>query len=164
MGWAYFHIRCHPKDIKSFIRSYDSATLVKTPATRCVFSASVTVSKPKCVGRSGSRGALSEVVVAGVREVREGRVVQKDRAARAAEEGFRDLRRDEIGDLSAGRAAILANRLLGSVEGVLLDICQPDRKADEKFPCMVQGRCSRRRSSFSLAWGYLDEASAEWWG
>lgn len=34
------------------MRSYVSATLVNTPATRCVFSASVTVSKPKCVSRS----------------------------------------------------------------------------------------------------------------
>lgn len=34
------------------MRSYVSATLVKTPATRWVFSASVTVWKPKCVSRS----------------------------------------------------------------------------------------------------------------
>lgn len=34
------------------MRSYVSATLVKTPATRSVFSDSVTVSKPKCVSRS----------------------------------------------------------------------------------------------------------------
>lgn len=33
------------------MRSYVSATLLNTPATRCVFSASVTVSKPKCVSR-----------------------------------------------------------------------------------------------------------------
>jgi len=31
------------------MRSYDSATLVKTPDTRSVFSDSETVSKPKCV-------------------------------------------------------------------------------------------------------------------
>lgn len=34
------------------MRSYVSATLVKTPATRWVFSDSETVSKPKCVSRS----------------------------------------------------------------------------------------------------------------
>lgn len=38
--------------MRSFIRSYVSATLLNTPATRCVFSASVTVWKPKCVSRS----------------------------------------------------------------------------------------------------------------
>jgi hypothetical protein len=38
-----------PRDMKSFILSYDSATLVKTPATRPSFSDSGTVSKPKCV-------------------------------------------------------------------------------------------------------------------
>lgn len=35
--------------MRSFIRSYDSATFVKTLATLSVFSASVTVSNPKCV-------------------------------------------------------------------------------------------------------------------
>jgi len=45
------------------MRSYDSATLVKTPATRSRFSASVTVSKPKCVGREGSGMAYSGVCV-----------------------------------------------------------------------------------------------------
>lgn len=34
------------------MRSYVSATLLKTPATRCVFSDSVTVWNPKCVSRS----------------------------------------------------------------------------------------------------------------
>lgn len=38
-----------PRDMKSFILSYDSATLVKTPATRPSFSDSGTVSNPKCV-------------------------------------------------------------------------------------------------------------------
>lgn len=71
-GWASgngltnFHMRCQPKDIKSFIRSYDSATLLNTPATRFLFSASVTVSYPKWLGRLDvSLGAASraEVVV-----------------------------------------------------------------------------------------------------
>lgn len=44
--------------MRSFILSYDSATLVKTPATRPAFSASLTVSKPKCVVRPCS-GRLS---------------------------------------------------------------------------------------------------------
>jgi hypothetical protein len=47
--------------MRSFMRSYDSATLVKTPATRSRFSASVTVSKPKCVGLDGSGIAYSGV-------------------------------------------------------------------------------------------------------
>lgn len=43
-------MRCQPKDIRSFILSYDSATLWKTSATRSVFSASDRPSsKPKCV-------------------------------------------------------------------------------------------------------------------
>lgn len=50
--FPYFHTRCQPKDMRSFMRSYVSATLVKTPATRWVFSDSVTVSKPKWVSRS----------------------------------------------------------------------------------------------------------------
>lgn len=51
---TYFHTRCQPKDIRSFMRSYDSATLVNTPATFSLFSPSVTVWKPKCVGLDGS--------------------------------------------------------------------------------------------------------------
>lgn len=47
---TYFQIRCQPKDIRSFMRSYDSATLWKTPATRSVFSDSDRPSwNPKCV-------------------------------------------------------------------------------------------------------------------
>lgn len=46
-----FHTRCQPKDIRSFMRSYVSATLLNTSATRFLFSASVTVSNPKWVGR-----------------------------------------------------------------------------------------------------------------
>lgn len=54
--WS-FHIRCQPKDMRSFMRSYDSATLWKTLATRSVLSASVTPSsKPKCVVREGGGG------------------------------------------------------------------------------------------------------------
>lgn len=50
--WTYFQIRCQPKDIRSFMRSYDSATLWKTPATRSVFSDSDRPSwNPKCVVR-----------------------------------------------------------------------------------------------------------------
>lgn len=45
------------------MRSYVSATLLKTPATRCVFSASVTVSKPKCVSRSAVLLVLAPVPV-----------------------------------------------------------------------------------------------------
>lgn len=49
---TYFQTRCQPKDIRSFMRSYDSATLWKTPATRSVFSDSESPSsKPKCVVR-----------------------------------------------------------------------------------------------------------------
>lgn len=44
-------MRCQPKDIRSFMRSYVSATLLNTSATRFLFSASVTVSNPKWVGR-----------------------------------------------------------------------------------------------------------------
>lgn len=55
-------MRCQPKDMRSFILSYESATLVKTSATRCVFSDSVTVSKPKCV--VFSPGLLPELVLA----------------------------------------------------------------------------------------------------
>lgn len=61
---AYFHTRCQPRDIRSFMRSYVSATLLKTPATRCVFSASVTVSKPKCVSRSAVGVSFLEVAPA----------------------------------------------------------------------------------------------------
>lgn len=65
---TYFHNRCIPRDIKSFIVSYEAATLLKTPATTkypisttqhspilagilplASFSASATVSNPKCV-------------------------------------------------------------------------------------------------------------------
>lgn len=57
-------MRCQPKDIRSFMRSYDSATLLNTPATRFRFSTSVTVSKPKWVGRLDvSLGAASRVGV-----------------------------------------------------------------------------------------------------
>lgn len=68
--------------MRSFIRSYDSATLVKTPATRSLFSASVTVSKPKWVGREGSGRAYSgieeedELLVLGARD---GTSEEKDR-------------------------------------------------------------------------------------
>lgn len=55
------------------MRSYVSATLVKTPATRSRFSASVTVSKPKCVGLEGSGRAYSGI------ELQDLRVEEKDR-------------------------------------------------------------------------------------
>lgn len=32
-GRTYFHNRCIPSDIKSFMVSYEAATLLKTPAT-----------------------------------------------------------------------------------------------------------------------------------
>jgi hypothetical protein len=50
-------------DIRSFILSYVSATLLKTSATRWVFSASVTVLKPKWVGRSDVALVLVPVLV-----------------------------------------------------------------------------------------------------
>jgi len=46
--WS-FHNLCIPSDMKSFIVSYEAATLLKTPATLASFSASATVSNPKCV-------------------------------------------------------------------------------------------------------------------
>lgn len=46
--WS-FHNLCIPKDMKSFIVSYEDATLLKTPATLASFSFSGTVSNPKCV-------------------------------------------------------------------------------------------------------------------
>jgi hypothetical protein len=45
----FFHRRCKPIDMRSFITSYFCATEEKTPATRCAFSFSSTVSKPKWV-------------------------------------------------------------------------------------------------------------------
>lgn len=42
------------------MRSYVSATLVKTSATRSVFSDSVTVWNPKCVSRSEGRAVVEE--------------------------------------------------------------------------------------------------------
>jgi len=59
---------------------------VKTPATRSRFSASVTVSKPKCVGLEGSGTAYSGVGwdFGGGGADRDGRVDEKDRAAAAA--------------------------------------------------------------------------------
>ncbi len=44
-----FHRRCRPSDMRSFIRSYLSATESKTPATRFAFSPSATSLKPKWV-------------------------------------------------------------------------------------------------------------------
>lgn len=79
------------------MRSYVSATLLNTPATRCLFSASVTVWKPKCVSRSAllltpeaapsSRRAVEEeeeedvVVVVVVVPARAAHVVEKLRAS-----------------------------------------------------------------------------------
>jgi hypothetical protein len=65
--------------MRSFMRSYDSATLVKTPATRSRFSPSVTVSKPKCVGLDGSGIAYSGVEEAAF-GAGDGTVLEKGRA------------------------------------------------------------------------------------
>lgn len=92
---THFHTRCQPKDMKSFMRSYVSATLLNTSATRCVFSASVTVWKPKCVSWSGRLGCgctcepllvvVDDVLVCGVMPAvgmfRAALVVEKSAAA-----------------------------------------------------------------------------------
>lgn len=63
---THFHMRCQPNDMRSFMRSYESATLWKTPATRSVFSASERPSsKPKCVVEDRGGSALPPVFVAG---------------------------------------------------------------------------------------------------
>ena len=93
------------------MRSYDSATLVKTPATRSRFSPSVTVSKPKCVGREGSGIAYSGVVVEAVVGfgAQEGSEVEKGRANRICCSGCATaLRTAGSALLRADRAAIVA--------------------------------------------------------
>lgn len=57
--WS-FHKRWIPRDMKSFMVSYEAATLLKTPATRASFSASATVSNPKCVVLSWLVGCAGE--------------------------------------------------------------------------------------------------------
>jgi hypothetical protein len=44
-----FQHLCTPALMRSFITSYESATLWKTSPTRAAFSCSGTVAKPKCV-------------------------------------------------------------------------------------------------------------------
>jgi hypothetical protein len=93
------------------MRSYDSATLVKTPATRSLFSASVTVSKPKWVGRAGSGMAYSGtelLLLLGF--CCDWRVVEKDRDIR--DSGCKSFEEEVLSDEGialrrAGRATIL---------------------------------------------------------
>ncbi len=72
------------------MRSYDSATLVKTPATRCVFSASVTVSKPKWVVFSPAAAGGGRVAV----DERETAPVEKGRGPASARQGRIDADHD----------------------------------------------------------------------
>lgn len=104
---THFQTRCQPKDMRSFMRSYDSATLVKTPATRCVFSLSVTVSKPKCVLRSPRAEAPSARAIVVVDKARRARDVVW--APRDAEHGRREEAIARPAAVAARRAAMVAD-------------------------------------------------------
>lgn len=102
---THFHTRCQPNDIKSFMRSYDSATLVKTPATRSRFSLSVTVSKPKWVGLDGLGIAYSGVEGF---EVGDGRVLENGRVNRICCSGCAATPRKEGSTLLRACRAVMA--------------------------------------------------------
>jgi hypothetical protein len=99
-------MRCQPKDIRSFILSYDSATLWKTSATRSVFSASDRPSsKPKCVVLSDEVEVLLLFVVGFCAAID----VLKGLAERMEEqEQEREGRKVRVAARKTGRADIFA--------------------------------------------------------
>ena len=122
--------------MRSFIRSYDSATLVKTPATRSVFSDSETVSNPKCVFFAPAPSPGTSEVVSRRTGVMRGR---KERQARI----------DPRDDRTSGRTAIL---LVGAARRAS---CLPVSRNEVDFGNFNMWRCHVAGQISSLMWGQV---------
>lgn len=150
--YTHFHMRCQPKDIRSFILSYDSATLWKTSATRAVFSASdKPSSNPKCVVLSVEFGVLL-LFVAGFCAANDVLKVLAERMEEQEQE--REGRKVRVAVRKTGRADILATNKVLSVRAraAFLVVC-----ARWKCRVQAQSQSSMYDSVAAIGFGALRE-------
>lgn len=150
--YTHFHMRCQPKDIRSFILSYDSATLWKTSATRAVFSASDRPSSnPKCVVLSVEFEVLL-LFVAGLCAANDVLKVLAERMQEQEQE--REGRNVRVAVRKTGRAGILATNKVLSVRSraVFLVVC-----ARSKCRVQAQSQITLYDSVAAIGFGALRE-------